>query len=140
MDRLECPSRPYCLAGLEKVYDLKFKEFRPLDPGGPLSKSALEAGDIDVALVFSSDGTVLARGLVVLEDDRHLQRAENIVPLMRRQVATEEINAILNDVSAELTTPDLGTMNTRLPNEDPAVLAEAWLAAHGLSARPTTTS
>ena len=132
----ECPSRPYCLAGLERTYGLKFKDFRPLDPGGPLSKSALEAGDIDVALVFSSDGTVLARGLVVLEDDRHLQRAENIVPLIRRQVATEEVNAILNGVSAELTTADLGTMNIRMQDEDPATLAEAWLAAHGLSASP----
>ncbi len=136
----ECPTRPYCLAGLEKVYGLKFKDFRPLDPGGPLTKSALETGDIDVALVFSSDGTVSARGLVVLEDDRHLQRAENIVPLIRRQVSSEEVNTILNAVSAELTTADLGTMNTRMQNEDPAILADGWLAAHGLSGRPTTTS
>src|SRR5207247_2093553 len=44
----ECPQRPFCQAGLEKVYGLHFKApFKPLDVGGPLTKAALDKGDID---------------------------------------------------------------------------------------------
>src|SRR5690554_1729597 len=48
-------------------------DFVPLDTGGPLTKAALEAGDIDVALLFSSDGAIAANGWVLLEDDQDLQ-------------------------------------------------------------------
>ncbi len=33
----ECPTRPLCLLGYEQVYGLNFKEFKPLDAGGPLT-------------------------------------------------------------------------------------------------------
>ena len=36
----ECPTRPFCEAGLTRVYGLHFKAFRPLDAGGPLTKAA----------------------------------------------------------------------------------------------------
>src|ERR1700737_5123104 len=51
----ECPTRPFCQAGLTKVYGLHFKAFRALDAGGPLTKAALDKGDIDIGLIFSSD-------------------------------------------------------------------------------------
>jgi|tagenome__1003787_1003787.scaffolds.fasta_scaffold20786057_1 osmoprotectant transport system substrate-binding protein len=56
----ECPDRPFCQPGLEKTYGLTFDSFRELDAGGPLTKTALEQGQISIGLVFSSDGALAA--------------------------------------------------------------------------------
>ncbi|MBB3083411.1 glycine betaine ABC transporter substrate-binding protein [Geodermatophilus sabuli] len=57
----ECPDRPFCRPGLEETYGLQFAEFRELDAGGPLTKAALQQGEVSIGLVFSSDGA-LAQG------------------------------------------------------------------------------
>ena len=80
----ECPERAYCLPGLRRAYGLRFKAFIPLDAGGPLTLQALEAGNVGVALLFTTDPAIPARHLVILADDRGLQPAENITPLVRQ--------------------------------------------------------
>jgi osmoprotectant transport system substrate-binding protein len=57
----ECPTRPFCQPGLEKTYGLKFKSFRSLDAGGPLTKAAIQKGTVSIGLVFSSDGALAQR-------------------------------------------------------------------------------
>jgi len=57
----ECPTRPFCQPGLEETYGLTFAEFREFDAGGPLTKAAIQQGEVSMGLVFSSDGA-LARG------------------------------------------------------------------------------
>ena len=128
----ECPTRPFCQPGLEKTYGLKFKSFRVLDSGGPKTMEALSSGDIDVGLVFSSDGAVSARNLVVLEDDKKLQTVDNVIPAIRKDVVNDDIRSVLNKVSAELTTEDLIQLNRRaaVDKADPEVLAREWLQAH----------
>ena len=84
----ECPDRPLCLLGLEEVYGIQFFGFIPLDVGGPLTVAALEGGEIDVALLFTSDGVIAAKGFVLLEDDRNLQPSENVVPVVRDDIVT----------------------------------------------------
>ena len=130
----ECPTRPFCLAGLERVYGLRFGAFRALDAGGPRTKSALASGEIDVGLVFSSDGAVPALGLVVLEDDKRLQAADNLVPVIRADVLDAEIRRVLDRISAALTTEDLIELNRRaeIDGEDPERLAEEWLRSRHL--------
>jgi osmoprotectant transport system substrate-binding protein len=54
----ECPGRPQCQLGLERTYGLDFDSFRELDAGGPLTKTALQQGEISIGLVFSSDGAL----------------------------------------------------------------------------------
>ncbi|WP_369371578.1 glycine betaine ABC transporter substrate-binding protein [Promicromonospora sp. Populi] len=54
----ECTERPFCQPGLEETYGLQFAEFRSLDAGGPLTKSALQQGEVTLGLVFSSDGSL----------------------------------------------------------------------------------
>jgi len=54
----ECPTRPFCQPGLEETYGLQFDGFRELDTGGPLTKAALQQGEISIGLVFSSDGAL----------------------------------------------------------------------------------
>jgi len=129
----ECPTRDFCQPGLKSVYGLTFKDFRALDAGGPLTLAALEKGDIQLGLVFSSDGTVAAKGFVVLEDDKHLQKADNIVPIGRTKVLTADVTSILNGVSAKLTTADLLDMNKKasVDKDDPQQLATDWLKSHG---------
>jgi osmoprotectant transport system substrate-binding protein len=56
----ECPQRPKCQQGLVDVYNFQAGKFSSLDPGGPLTKSALKQGTISVGLVFSSDGALAA--------------------------------------------------------------------------------
>ena len=57
----ECPERPACQPGLEETYGLQFASFSELDAGGPLTKAAIQQGEVSIGLVFSSDGA-LARG------------------------------------------------------------------------------
>jgi osmoprotectant transport system substrate-binding protein len=134
----ECPERIYCLLGLKQVYGLRFRVFIPLDAGGPLTLQALEAGDIGVALLFSTDPAITADHLVVLADDRGLQPAENVVPLVRRDAVTRygpRLLAVLDTVSARLTTGSLRALDARmeLRGQDPRLVAGSWLRAQGLA-------
>jgi osmoprotectant transport system substrate-binding protein len=55
----ECPTRPFCQPGLEKTYGLKFGSFQQYgDTGGPLTKAAIQKGEVSIGLVFSSDGAL----------------------------------------------------------------------------------
>lgn len=129
----ECPERPFCIPGLKETYGIEFADFRSLDAGGPKTKEALEAGDIDVGLVFSSDGAVVAKDFVVLDDDKGLQTADNIVPIVRTEVLDDTIEMLLNEISAKLTTETLQDLNKRadIDKEDPEALAEEWLRDNG---------
>ena len=51
----ECPTRPYCKPGLEKLYGVHFTGFKSLDAGGPLTRAAIQQGKVQIGLVFSSD-------------------------------------------------------------------------------------
>ena len=129
----ECPQRTFCQQGLESVYSLHFKAFKSLDAGGPLTFAALKQGAINVGLVFSSDGGITASNFVVLEDDKHLQQADNIVPLIRTDVLNSEITTLLNAIDAKLNTPDLTAMNKSadVDKQDPADIAATWVKDHG---------
>lgn len=54
----ECPERPFCQPGLENEYGIVVDEFRSLDAGGPLTKTAITTGEVAVGMVFSSDGAL----------------------------------------------------------------------------------
>jgi osmoprotectant transport system substrate-binding protein len=133
----ECPGRAYCLSGLKRVYGLRFKAFIPLDAGGPLTLQALQAGYIGAALLFTTDPSIPARHLVVLADDRGLQPAENITPLVRRDAITRygpRLLAVLNRVSVRLDTGVLRALDARveLRGQAPRLVARGWLRARGL--------
>ena len=133
----ECPTRPLCLVGLEDTYGLRFESFQPLDVGGPLTLGALLAGDIDVGLLFETDPNIARHDLIILRDDRHLQPAENVVPVLREVVLAEhgdDVVEVLNDVSAEITTADLRNLNASVVDEGtaPNDAASRWLEDEGL--------
>ena len=128
----ECPNREFCLIGLTDVYGLDFAEFMPLDVGGPITVTALESGEIDVALLFTSSGVILAKDFVLLEDDLGLQPAENLAPAVRDEIIDaygDGFRTVLNAVSAALTTEQLVELNKRveIDGEDPDKVAASWL-------------
>jgi osmoprotectant transport system substrate-binding protein len=133
----ECAQRRLCLAGLESVYGIEFREFIPLDSGGPLTVQALRSGGIDVALLFSTDPAIVSEGLVVLTDDRELQPSENVTPLLRRETLSAHGDGVartLDAVSALLTTSDLRAMIGRVVEGSTAhQVAASWLHDRGLA-------
>ena len=136
----ECPGRPYCLPGLEHTYGIHFRRFIPLDAAGPLTLQALEAGNVNAALLFSTNPSIRTQHLVVLADDRGLQPAENVTPLIRRDAVARYgggLVAVLDEVSAHLDTGSLRAMDAlvQLSGQAPRRVAATWLRTHGLIPR-----
>ncbi len=122
------------LVGLEEVYGLKFKEFKPLDAGGPLTVAALEDGSIDVGNIFSTDSSIEVNGFVVLDDPENLYLSQNIVPLIKSESLTPEVEESLNAVSEALTTENLteALARVQVDKDDPKVVAEDFLTENGV--------
>jgi osmoprotectant transport system substrate-binding protein len=125
----ECHTRPFCQPGLQTTYGITFKDFKALDADGSLTRAAFKNGSIQVGLVFSSDADLNSLGLVVLQDDKHLENADNVVPIIRTAVATDEVKKVLNNIDTKLTTADLVTMNQQvvLLHQDADAVAQAYL-------------
>ena len=133
----ECPDRPFCLPGLRQAYGISFKDFKALDAGGPLTVAALEGRQIQVALLFTTDAVIAAKKLVLLQDDRRLQLADNIAPVVRDAwlaTAPPDFQPLLNRVSAKITTEEITDLNRRvgLDKQDPKAVAGVWLKQKGL--------
>src|SRR5579859_2760227 len=134
----ECPQRPFCQLGLQQTYGLNFKDFKPLDAGGPLTVTALtsDPAQIDVGLLFTTDPNITVKNLVLLDDDKHLQLADNIAPVVRNAILTagSDAKTLLNSVTAKLTTADLTTMNNDVGNnhKDASAVSKAYLMSKGL--------
>jgi glycine betaine/choline ABC-type transport system substrate-binding protein len=134
----ECPERPFCLLGLQETYGLEFAEFVPLDAGGPLTVQALTGGQIDVGLLFTSDPAIATNGFVLLEDDKQLQLADNIVPVVRQEVldANPAVTDLLNTIMERLTQEELTNLNKAVTVDarPAAEVATEWIASLGLDA------
>jgi osmoprotectant transport system substrate-binding protein len=132
----ECPQRPLCAGGLTSTYGSRFERFLPLDASGPITTDALKSGTVDVALMFTTDGDINTDGFVLLQDDRHLQPAENVTPVVNAEVVQrfgEQAVEVIDAVSRELTTGDLRSLNAAVAGgQAPQQVAAAWLDAHGL--------
>jgi osmoprotectant transport system substrate-binding protein len=128
----ECPERPFCLPGLESTYGLRFSDFTPLDSGGPITRGALTGGQIDAGILFTSDGAIDGSDLVLLKDDRALQPAENVTPVVRKEVVDRfgpRFVAVVGSVSALLTTHALRSMNGEVAtSQTPRAAAAGFLA------------
>ena len=65
---------------------------------------------MQIGLLFSTDPSIGANGFVPLIDDKHLQDAENLTPVIRTEKLNDEIRGALDAVSAALTTDDVTTL------------------------------
>lgn len=133
----ECAERADCLPGLKRTYGLRVAAFAPTDAGGPLTVQALASGQIGVGLLFTTNPAIPRQKLVILTDNRALQPAENIAPVVRRATVDRygpRLLTALDAVSARLTTPILRTLNARmeLDGQGPRKVADEWLLAQAL--------
>ncbi|MCU4183072.1 ABC transporter substrate-binding protein [Acidiferrimicrobium sp. IK] len=130
----ECQARITCYAGLKQFYGLDFKGFKALDDDGPITRSALKNGDVQAARIFSSDADIASDHFVVLADPKDFQGAGNVVPVLRKAVATPEALNVVNKVSAALTTADLVQFNTDVGtnHDDATAVASDFVKAHNL--------
>lgn len=133
----DCPGNPNCIPGLVSTYGIDLSaNFVPLDGGGPLTVAALEGGEIDVAVLFSTNGVIADKSWVVLGDDKGMINADNIVPVLSADVADAygaDFRTLVDSVSAALVTRDLTEMNRRfdIDKEDADAIAADWLELHG---------
>jgi osmoprotectant transport system substrate-binding protein len=137
----ECPRRPHCLPGLRGVYGLRFARFLPFDTEGQ-RVIALQQGVVNAAVLFTTDGNLATEDLALLTDNRHLQPAENVVPVITDSAMArygERLARAVNAVSAALTSKALLFLNWRIEVEGNSVLAEArgWLERRDLLPRPS---
>ena len=132
----ECPERPKCEIGLEEVYGIDITEDLPLGFGSVQNKQAVVEGKAQLGLSGTTDGTLGALGLVVLEDDKELQNADNLVPVVNADspAGSDEVADILNGLSETLTTEDLAELNRRVDEdrEQAADVARDYLVEQGL--------
>jgi len=132
----DCEANAFCLPGLETVYGVDLSGgFTPLDSG--VIPDALEAGEVDVAVLFSTSGVIADRGFVVLEDTDGLLAADNIVPVVTDELVEvygAEFESLVNEVSAAITTENLTAANARfdIDAEDADVIAADFIAEYGL--------
>jgi osmoprotectant transport system substrate-binding protein len=133
----ECPQRPFCLIGLMQTYGLNFKDFRPLDTGGPLTVQALLGGQIDVGLLFTTDANITLNNFVLLEDDKHLQLADNVAPVVRNDILNRapDLKMLADRVSQQLTTADLTDLNKQvsIDHRDAKDVAADYLKSKNLA-------
>jgi osmoprotectant transport system substrate-binding protein len=132
----ECPVRPLCLKGLQELYRLQFARFEAM-PSRAVTADALETGEIDVGMIETTDPNLVGADLVQLEDDRDLQPADNVVPVVRREILDAygpPLVRLLDAVSAQLTTAELSGLNLAVAEGEAAAdAASAWLRSHTIT-------
>jgi osmoprotectant transport system substrate-binding protein len=101
-------------------------------PAGEAPGEALSDGRVDIAVLFSTSADIASNGWVLLEDDRGLQNAENVTPLLRSGLDADVVGDALAPVSAALTTAELTGLNSAVSARTPEEVAQSWLSDQGL--------
>jgi osmoprotectant transport system substrate-binding protein len=132
----DCEGRADCEGGLTDVYGLEITEIVPLDFASSQLKDAVSNGEVDLGETGTTDGTLEDLGLVLLEDDKGIQPAQNLTPAVNSDFLSEnpDLEDVFNELSAALTTDDLAAMNVKvdLERQKPEDVAAAFLEDKGL--------
>ena len=132
----ECRQRIDCLAGLEKLYGLKFKSFTPVDIG--LRYTVLEKGQADLSILFTTDPQLSAEKdkFVILEDDKEVFPAGNVIFVTKQSTAEEagpDYEETVLQVQEGLDLKVMQELDARveLEKETPKAAARAYLESAG---------
>ncbi|MFE7994971.1 ABC transporter substrate-binding protein, partial [Streptomyces shenzhenensis] len=131
----ECVQRPYCEPGLRKTYGIDVIGVDPKGVGTTQAKRAVQSGRDQMVLTTTTDATLDQFGLVLLADDRHLQNADYVVPVVNRSRAgSEGVTTALGRLGDVLTTADLAALNEQVDSwrRLPADVARTYLQDKGL--------
>lgn len=131
----ECLTRKFCGGVLKDDYGLTIKEVLPTGFDTLPTKKAVQDGTAQLGLVGSTDATLSDFNLVILTDDKKVQLADNLTPIVGKKYAQDtDLTSALNSLSAGLTTQDLVGMIRQVDTERmlPADVAKAYLTSKGL--------
>ena len=113
------------LAGLSRVYGMRFRDVRPLSPA--LKYQALASGAVDVIDGYSTDGLLVRYDLVTLADDKGFFPPYDAAAVMSPRAARErtDVIAALSMLSGRLDVARMRVLNKRVEvdREDIAVVA-----------------
>jgi osmoprotectant transport system substrate-binding protein len=130
----EIQQRPDGIPGIKETYNCTFKSFSALEPGAITTKALLD-DTVQAADIFTTDAAIEANDLVVLEDPKNNFAAQNVVPLINKDKASDTVKDALNAVSAKLDTKTLLELNAALNAPDKpeySDVAKDWLSKAGL--------
>jgi osmoprotectant transport system substrate-binding protein len=119
---------PFGIPGFKDLYGATFKAFVPLKIGD--IPAALDSGSVDCGNLFSTMSVITTANYVALEDDKVIVPNEAVLPLMTKSIATPEILAIVNGVSAKLDTETLKKLMVEIEvdKKAPDVVAKEFIA------------
>lgn len=132
----DCEGRADCEGGLKNVYGLDITEIVPLDFASAQLKDAVKSGEVQLGETGTTDGTLDDLGLVLLEDDKGIQPAQNLTPAVNSDFLADnpDLEDVFNQLSDALTTEDLASMNVQvdLERKKPEDVAQQFLEDKGL--------
>jgi osmoprotectant transport system substrate-binding protein len=131
----ECVRRPYCEPGLKRVYGIDITGVDPKGVGTTQAKRAVQSGRDQMVLTTTTDATLDEFGLVLLADDKHLQNADYVVPVVNRSRAGgERVAKALGALNSVITTQDLASLNRQVDSRRrlPEDVARRYLEDRGL--------
>ncbi|MFD7446587.1 ABC transporter substrate-binding protein [Streptomyces sp. NPDC059909] len=134
----ECVQRPYCAPGLKKTYGIDITGIDPKGVGTTQAKQAVQSGQDQMVLTTTTDATLDEFGLVLLADDKHLQNADYVVPVVNRSRAgSAGVTRVLDKLNSVLTTADLARLNEQVDSwrRLPEDVARQYLESKGLLSR-----
>ncbi|MEP7275649.1 MAG: glycine betaine ABC transporter substrate-binding protein [Betaproteobacteria bacterium] len=129
-------ARPDGLKPLEQMYGFEFARdnVKRMDTG--LVYQALKEKQVDVGLVFATDGRIPAFNFVVLKDDKAYFPSYALTPVARKQIldANPKLADILNSLSAKLDDATMARLNASVDVDKKTVeeVAQAFLKQQGL--------
>lgn len=131
----ECEERQTCYAGLVESYGLDNLSFEAIQEGAA-RVAALESGEIQLALLFSTQPVIAEKGFVALEGTEEIIAPENITPVVSNEILDaygDDLVALINEISALITTDVLLDLNGRveLDAQNPEDVATDWLTENG---------
>lgn len=132
----EFPKRPDGLPGLEDTYGFKAGRANLVPMESGLIYQALRDGQIDVGLIFATDGRVAAFNFKVLKDDKGYFPDYAMVPNVRKAVldANPKVGDLLNKLSAKLDDATMQGLNAKVDVDKVSIekVAEDFLKSAGL--------
>ena len=132
----DCKGRPDCEGGLTEVYGIQIEEILPLGFASDQTYQSVLDGESQLGLTSTTDGTLDAQGLVLLEDDKSIQPAQNLVPAIGSDFLADhpDVEEILNPLMAALTTENLTELNGQvsIDRAKPEDVAHQFLEDQGL--------
>jgi osmoprotectant transport system substrate-binding protein len=132
----DCQGRSDCEGGLSNTYGLNITKILPLGFDSAQVKDSVTKGESQLGEVATTDGALSQEGLTLLQDDKGIQPAQNLIPAANTDFinAHPDVATLLNKLSNTLTTEDLAALDLKVNvnRAKPDDVAHEYLVSKGL--------